>query len=393
MPNNAANWIDPRFKPRNTRILEALKLVGELKIKSAFHKLSFIYGTQGAGSAAVRAASLWRSKCQTMNDKNGAKRKVVLEAFNLFEPGTRVAQYLNHGYQMMDMYYGPSLTTDQEKSQKYGLHGLRDPLIAEFIHIAMGFKGRFQMDLSGRKQYQDTFGADKEGWAWDAPKYKTDTGEITPTQEMSALIRWGIKKYGGELIFEGKQVFYHQVFAINPQEDSRNSRAAGDTELEAIDLFPYFKGGSRARYGKGTVIFHWGGREVVPTKCHFLSNWQGALMTAEETVKQRAVPGRDIGHWVTNPQGGGKIYKPFQQKTVNIKGQEHAVLQHTSKNRTKTNFTNLSFKGVPLRSFWHNFKDAPIMRNAEENRLFTADEIVELMFGSSSLGNKMLRSL
>jgi hypothetical protein len=93
---------------------------------------------------------------------------------------------------------------------------------------------------------------------------------LTATKEMSRIIRWGIYRFGGTLIFEGRGVYYGQVFASNAPR-------VGDTDLEARELFKYFKpGASTALFGKGKVVFHWGGVEMVPTKIHFLTNWQWA---------------------------------------------------------------------------------------------------------------------
>ncbi len=406
-------WQNPTNIPRQKRIVDALNLAGELAVKSAFQKLAFIYGTQGTGTATVRAATLWRTKLQTLNRPDhsaaaaakgqgqnpniarGEARRRVFEEFKLFEPGTRVEQYVHKGYQMMDMYYGPMLNAQQEEAvlpkdggAKYGLHSLRDRHIAEFVHHAMGFKGPFYMECSGRKAYMDTFKTLKEGWAWDTPaKYRVSDDEtITATQEMSALIRWGIQKYGGTLIFEGKQVFYHQVFCFEPAKE--NSRNAGDTELEAIDLFPKFTPEmSSAKFGNGRVIFQWGGRETVPTKCHFLSNWQGTLKTAEASAV-RAEQGKDIGHWVNGE------YVPFGMPTVKgPDGLMHHINQHVPENRTKKDLGSLSFTGAQLRPFWKNFSDAPKLRNPATGVLYTADEIVSLMFGSTRIGNRMLRGL
>jgi hypothetical protein len=405
-------WQNPTNIPRQTRIVDALGKVGELAVKSAFQKLVFIYGTQGAGTTAVRAANLWRTKLRTLNRPDhtaearakgqgqnpnvarGEARTRVFEEFKLFEPGTRVEQYVHKGYQMMDMYYGPSLNAEQEATvhpeggSKYGLHSLRDQHIAAFVHHAMGFKGPFLMQYSGRKAYMDTFNKTLiEGWASDTPgRYPIGNNKtITATQEMSALIRWGIHKYGGTLVFEGKQVFYHQVFCFEPTTEG--SRGAGDTELEAIDLFPSFTPNiSSAQYGRGRVIFHWGGRETVPTKCHFLSNWQGALKTAAATAAP-ATLGKDIGHWVDG------AYVPFGKPTVKIGAEVRGIHMHAPENRTKKDLTATSFSGAALRPIWNSFADAPKMRNPETGVLYTADEIVTLMFGSTRIGNRMLRGL
>ncbi|MEA2749226.1 MAG: hypothetical protein QOI41_3369 [Myxococcales bacterium] len=403
-------WQSPITIPRTKRIADALNEVGELGVRAGFKTCTFIYGTQGTGSAAVRAATLWRSKMQTLNRPDhtaaaaakgqahnpniarGEARKRVFEAFKLFEPGTRVEQYVHKGYQMMDMYYGPSLSAHQEAAEhdggaKLGLHALRHKDIAAFVHHAMGFKGPFVMGESGRKAYMDTFKTGIEGWAWNTPAmYQLPDGtSITATQEMSALIRWGIHKYGGTLIFEGKQVFYHQVFAVEPEKEG--SRKAGDTELEAMDLFPYFQPGlSRVKYGTGTVIFQWGGKETVPTKCHFLSNWQGALKTVEATAAP-AMPGKDIGHWVE-----GK-YVPFAKPTVNINGEARGIHMHSPANVTKRNVKDESFSGAALRPIWNRFLDAPAMLHPETGKPYTADEVVALLFGSTAIGNRLLRKL
>ena len=49
----------------------------------------------------------------------------------------------------------------------------------------------------------------------------------------------------------------------------------GDTEKEALGLFPYFFLGSThvVPFGTGTLTFMWNGVPTVPSHCHFLSNW------------------------------------------------------------------------------------------------------------------------
>src|SRR5262249_6118085 len=86
------------------------------------------------------------------------------------------------------------------------------------------------------------------------------------------------------LIFEGREVYYSQVF-------DRNAPRVGDTDLEARELFPYFSPGvSSVTYGKGILIFHWGGKQTIPTKLHFVTNWvwggQGVMHTKSNMAKR-----------------------------------------------------------------------------------------------------------
>lgn len=237
-------------------LLLAAAKVGE-RLSKAFRKTPFIYGTMGTGSVIVRGLKAWAGRVRTnpASGPNPNLETVIQRSLNLFDPGRRAEAYLGRGYQMMDMYYGQAGTT---------LHLLRDPAIAEFVHYAMGFKPAFSMNQSGRSAYMMTHKTKVEGWAAGGPDYNG----LTATKEMSRIIRWGIHRYGGTLIFEGREVYYSQVFEVKPFK-------IGDTDLEARELFKFFSPGmSQVAFGKGKIIFHWAGRETVPTKVHFLSNWK-----------------------------------------------------------------------------------------------------------------------
>src|SRR5205085_7929394 len=92
-------------------------------------------------------------------------------------------------------------------------------------------------------------------------------------------IRWGIARYSGQLTFEGKEVYYSQVFDRNAFH--------GDTDYEAMSLFQYFAKVKAATvpFEKGKLTFMWNGVPTLPTHCHFLSNW-GFDSTAEGLIKQ-----------------------------------------------------------------------------------------------------------
>lgn len=252
------------------RINEALRIVGE-SVADAFKKSTFIYGTMGKGSFIVRGLKNWAAKAHTKAAEPADRAKPIIEReLNLFDPGRRAEQYLAGGYQMMDLYYGQKGTN---------MHTYRIPAIAEFVHHAMGFKGEFSMYQTGRQAYQYTWKTTMEGWQNGSPG---DYGH-TATKEMSRIIRYGIRTFGGTLIFEGREVYYSQVFYRTPAR-------IGDTDLEARELFQYFQpGASTVGYGKGRLIFHWGGKQTIPTKMHFLTNWvwggQGVMHAAANMAK------------------------------------------------------------------------------------------------------------
>lgn len=224
---------------------QAVEHIGEFKLRNAFQKAKFIYGTQGNGSTIVKGLHNWG-------------KKSGLRKLNLFETGRRGQAYLSGDCQMMDLYYGQAGTA---------LHLKRDPIIAEFVHYAMDFIGAFSMRGSGRDEYIHTFRTSIEGWDNKSPSIKKYNG-LTATKEMSRIIRWGIAYFGGTLIFEGKNVYYSQVF-------DPSAPRVGDTDLEARELFKYFRPScSNVPFGKGHLIFHWNGKETIPTKSHFISNWK-----------------------------------------------------------------------------------------------------------------------
>jgi hypothetical protein len=238
------------------RLTEARDKVGELKLKQAFNSVTFVYGTMGKGSAIVSGLKRWAGRARSGAGDQQAE-KVISRELNLFDPGRRAEVYLGGGYQMMDMYYGQAGND---------IYKLRNPVIAEFVHYAMGFKTAFTAKESGRDAYMFHFKTKVEGWREGGPA--NAAYGITATKEISRIIRWGIQTMGGKLIFEGRELFYSQVFDTNAMRVS-------DTDLEAQELFKFFTpGASKAGFGKGQVIFNWSGKETVPTKYHFLTNWK-----------------------------------------------------------------------------------------------------------------------
>jgi hypothetical protein len=248
------------------RLLDAVQKTGEWKVASAFKQSTFVYGTQGGGSFIVRGLKNWAARPRRPHAGADAQagperiRRLVERELNLYDPGRRAALYISGAHQMMDLYYGQKGTD---------LHTRRVPAIAEFMHYAMGFHGEFSMKQSGREAYLERFKTTVEGWDNNSPSRQAYDG-LTATKEMSRIIRWGIHRFGGRIIFEGRDVYYSQVFKPFPPR-------LGDTDVEARELFQYFTPGrSTVPFGKGTITFHWSGREVIPTRLHFITNWTWA---------------------------------------------------------------------------------------------------------------------
>ena len=93
---------------------------------------------------------------------------------------------------------------------------------------------------------------------------------MTATKYMSKMIREAVQCFGGTLVFDGADVFYEAVF-------SKREVRVGDTAEEARALFPEFAkfpGQSSVKWGRGTLIFHWRGKEIAPTQALFRESWQ-----------------------------------------------------------------------------------------------------------------------
>jgi len=290
--------------------------VGVSKLASAFHDSKFVYGTMGRGSEAVRLLKAWASRprrtdkeleaagykinspttvsesqrqatVKAADPKNLQYLKNVIQSeLNLFDPGVRANIYLSGEFQMMDQYYGQAGNE---------LYKKRNPAIAEFVHYVMGYKGPFSMDISGRDIFMKSYGTSLEGYDYWTPGGPRIRGN-TATVEISKAIRWGIQEYGGMLIFEGKQVFYSQVF-------NQASPKVTDTDKEAIALFEYFeRGKSVAKFGNGRLAFYWGGRLTVPTQCHFLSNWGfGGVDSQKRPVMHTKDNRKDFAAYMQGP--------------------------------------------------------------------------------------------
>ena len=238
----------------DARLFKCAVYVGEVAVRFAFQNSTFVYGTMGKGSSVLKAFKKWAAAPSRF--KPG--EQIIARELNLFDPGTRLITY-NQGddnVQMMDMYYG-------QKGNE--LYMRRNPAIAAFVHKAMDFKGPFSMKQSGRDAYMETHKTTMEGWWSNSPKVHGNTATV----EMSRAIRWGIHRFGGKLTFEGKEIFYSQVFNMHPDAYK------GDTDREAISLFEYFNTASsfETPFGRGKLVFMWNGVPTIPTHCHFLSNW------------------------------------------------------------------------------------------------------------------------
>lgn len=333
------------------RLLKCATDVGELAVKFAFQKSTFVYGTMGKGSSALKALKKWAASPSRLRPG----QQVIARELNLFDPGTRIITY-NQGddnTQMMDMYYG---------QKDNALYLRRNPAIAEFVHKAMDFKGPFSMKQSGRDAYMKSYNTSAEGWWSTSPKVRGNTATV----EMSRVIRWGIHRFGGKLTFEGKEIYYSQVFNMNPNSYK------GDTDREAISLFEYFNTASsfETPFGKGKLIFMWNGVPTIPTHCHFLSNWgfdaapdgrKGSAMQAV-VVKLQRLPGK-----------GGADFSQFH-KSSQKKPDDIGALHHHALN-TGNIADWLKKQNVTLNEpLWAKFREKPAALQS-----MSTDEIIELI--------------
>lgn len=287
----------PIIKSHLVRCSEAAIALGS-ELVAAFSGVNFIYGTQGkhGNKAGKVIQALWQAGLQREQRRRGGGNAAVgkaimhmragqriakmsnkplvfpeqLRNLNMFEPGQRADQYLRHGWQMMDMYYG------QDGNEAGVLHQHRIRVIGEFVHRAMQFSGSYDQNVPGWKSYYATWGeAAPPGWWSDnaaGKAYAQDMDESaqkawSATKEISRIIRWGIRKFGGTIYFEGAEVPYRQVFLANPDRH-------GDTEAEARSMFPAFEPGSSTHpWGAGQVISMWCGKITPLYKTHFLLSW------------------------------------------------------------------------------------------------------------------------
>ncbi len=288
------------------------------KLKNAFSNSSFIYGTVGKkaahygnrGNPAIVALQKWHSKTvkgvkNKQNDAHGRSRAdLVLDKkfanfsrhLNLYDPGPRTEQYIRQGHQMMDQYFG----MDNK------LHMNRIPIIAEFVHYAMDFKGEFDFSISGKQASLNTFSGD----GWENRNILAKYGQST-TKEISKIIRTGIKEWGGVIIFEGKAVYGSSIFD--------EKAYSGDTDLEAQELFKAFTTGAgpRVPYGKGFIEFQWGGIPTIPSKAHFLTNWLHRDDGLVHTYLNR-ISDDKLDQLFTNNHGLRPIWNNFQDFSVPI---------------------------------------------------------------------------
>ena len=267
------------------RIDRAINRVGRKRLENAFINSTFVYGTTG-GAFMGSAIERWRAymlrnrkahnKAVQSGSSGGGLVSEDMRKLNFYDPGPRTKVALDN--QMMDLYYGQEGTS---------IHLSRNRTIGEYVHYAMSFFGFYDHRISGRDAYLNSFGKHPdqkggfiEGWAsWPRPPngftefegfYYPDPDNsgkgISATKEMSRIIRTGIYELGGTLIFEGTNVTYQSVFVIGAY--------VSDTSLEAENLFKFFTPGkSRVKFGNGELVFHWHGKETIPSLALFHSNW------------------------------------------------------------------------------------------------------------------------
>ena len=267
------------------------------ELAQAFKTSQFVYGTQGSNVISkvigrfVDGLQAKAVREKTVHDASQSPERLR----NVFDPGFRAKAYV-HGVnsQMMDLYYGQYGTTTYQQ---------RNELIGEFVHRAMNFSGTFDIKVPGYEAYWNTFGrvpspnGDKswhpgpyyEGWEkppdGDHPRKKYDgwfypnpdaaepNAGMSATKYMSRVIRAGIMYFGGTLLYDGAEVYYESVFS------KRAGVRDSDTAMEARALLPFFAaepGKSSVRFGNGTMVFHWFGRESVPVRALFKENWMFA---------------------------------------------------------------------------------------------------------------------
>ncbi|MEM1161123.1 MAG: hypothetical protein AAGJ28_09325 [Pseudomonadota bacterium] len=285
-------------------------------LQRAFSTSTFIYGTTGprpiqnggkGSGLAVQVISIMNRRWEKLDDSEkltdadiGEARKekavrLLQKVFRniqrnnarTYDPGPRANEYIREGHQMMDMYFG------QQGKPENVFWQFRNDVIAEFVHYVMDYHttvgGRtgiqFDKNESGWRTFERHFNTNDKGWTGD----RYGPGQ-SATKEISKIIRHGIKTFGGKLIFEGRDVYGHNVFAKDGWPR--------DTDVEARDLFQYY--GPRAAaavvpMGNGTLEFQWNGTPTVLTRAHFLSNWAYDPKLSTHTAANRKTGKRPFG--------------------------------------------------------------------------------------------------
>lgn len=319
-------------------------------LENAFKQTPFIYGTVGAdpmhyggsgSSALVRGIYEMnrlvrvepKTPRRTRTDfagqpdqayedyKKQEDAKVVQRFFrdiarrkSTYDPGPRTREYIRNGYQMMDMYYG----MHGKNRNRFWRH--RNVIIAEFVHYVMGFhNGRnpvaFDANEPGWRAFERAYPNANEGWV-DNPRTTTRYGQ-SGTKEMSKIIREGIKRFGGKLIFEGRDVFGHNIFSTNG--------VPRDTDIEALALFEYFgqnPNSATVPFGAGQFEFQWGGQPTVPTRAHFLTNWSFSATRQTHTPHNRERANGGMANWIGFLRGAMQAapagFTPLWRRFANV---------------------------------------------------------------------------
>jgi hypothetical protein len=288
-----------------------------------FEKSVFYYGQTGESSMNP---AIWKN---LMARAKKVKKDRMGDDIGTYAAGTRNLGFLkgkkesaenNNGIQhlMMDMYYGGQ---DFE-----AWHMMRDPLIGQYIHDMMGYAGTYDQtespDTTFRKNFPlggnilDDKGEDtwqNRGWSQNSKPKNNENMKGVPdewnedksgTMEISRLIRDGVFKFGGTIVFEASGVYSQGNFVDGARK--------GDTNVEAESMLPEFAGKnkSRVKFGKGEYVFHWRGNEVTPTREIFLSYWaKGGLLGREVDEQSNLKQGGPFVNYVKSTAKWGEDKK------------------------------------------------------------------------------------
>ena len=242
-----------------------------------FKKSTFYYGTTGEQGKGV-----WKNIFGKV--KKAKEKRLGANAGN-YVAGNRNIAFINklggtEDHQMMDMYYGG------QEFEAWQM--MRNPIIGEYIHKMMGYAGEYDQtespDTTFRKNYP-LGGAgdwDNRGWSKNSmpknnPKMKQSPGtpsewaeDMSATMEISRIIREGVKKWGGKIVMEHKNVCWGNIFGARDRY--------GDTDKEIESFMDVFleQRSSNCKWGKGELIYTYGGTPEAITKSRVRTDyWYG----------------------------------------------------------------------------------------------------------------------
>jgi Domain of unknown function (DUF4157) len=324
-------------------------------VANAFKNTTFYYGTTGEQGKAG-----WKN---LLSRANKAKQKRLGDKAGSYNAGDRNLAFLNkmggtEDHQMMDMYYGG------QEFEAWQM--MRNPAIGAYIHKMMGYAGDYNQaespDATFRKNYplggaataKNWKGEEGDSWlnrGWSSnskpqnnPQMKGKTpqewlDDMSATMEISRIIREGVRKWGGKIVMEHKNVVWDNIFGTRARY--------GDTDKEIESFMEEFlkQKSATCKWGAGELIYTYGGKPEAITKTRVRNDFWFGGSDPDPAQKRPVITPANEHTYILNKKdwydqldegraaarrdlGGNERIKMIDYKSVMAKAKKHNNPEH-----------------------------------------------------------------